>query len=214
MHRIDFNKTVYFYTNTSGYTGGVAIIQFRVAKDADIEGKSLVGVPIIYDSMTFSPTRRRYPTYKKELYVIVEFPYKYEYLAKHPYVPAVVHTDHKPLTHFLKADSHEGIYGNWADQLRRLNLGIVYIPGHRNRVADALLRTIFDEECNETDQVRETYDRLTQEAVKLMRQSGPKSLMREYYMVLPSSRLLPHLLHLGLKLTHNLSGLAIFIECS
>jgi hypothetical protein len=81
---------------------------------------------------------------------MVYFLNKYDYLCKHPYNPAVVHTDHKPLTHFLSSDLNEGIYGHWADQLRRLNITIKYIPGHRNKVADGLSRTLFrSPECSE-----------------------------------------------------------------
>ncbi len=79
---------------------------------------------------------------------------KYDYLAKHPYLPAVVHTNHRPLVHFLDSDQHEGIYGHWADRLRRLNIVIKYVPGPSNKVADALSRTVFDEECTVTESIR------------------------------------------------------------
>ena len=47
---------------------------------------------------------------------------------------------------------HERIYGHWADQLQRLNIKIVYIPGPRNKVADGLSRTIFQsEDCHPTN---------------------------------------------------------------
>ncbi len=113
-----------------------------------------VEVPVLYDSFTLTPTQRKYPTYKRELCAIVTFCKKYDYLCKHPYHPAVIHTDHKPLTHFLGSDLHEGIYGHWADQLRRLNLSIQYIPGPRNKAADGLSRTLFDSpDCSETSAV-------------------------------------------------------------
>ena len=76
-------------------------------QDADSKSKTPVEVPIVYDAMTFTPTRRGYPTYKRELYVILDFARKYDYLCKHPYISAVVHTDHKPLTHFLGKDAHQ-----------------------------------------------------------------------------------------------------------
>lgn len=94
-----------------------------------------VEVPIVYDSFPWNPTQRKYPTNKKELCSIVTFTKKHDYLWKHPYLPTVVHTNHKPLTHFLTTDAHEGIYGHWADRLRHLNVLIKYIPGHRNKVA-------------------------------------------------------------------------------
>lgn len=63
----------------------------------------------------------------------------------------------------MGADGHEGIYGHWADQLRRLNVEITYIPGPRNKVADALSRTLFDEGCSESKHVLEACGRLSQE---------------------------------------------------
>jgi hypothetical protein len=44
----------------------------------------------------------------------------------------------------------EGIYTRWACELRDLNIEIAYIPGEKNKAADALSRTLFrDEECND-----------------------------------------------------------------
>jgi hypothetical protein len=44
----------------------------------------------------------------------------------------------------------EGIYARWACELRDLNIEIAYIPGEKNKAADALSRTLFrDEECND-----------------------------------------------------------------
>ena len=88
---------------------------------------------------------------------------KYDYLCKHPYIPAVVHTDHKPITHFLSSYLHEEIYGHWADQLRRLNITIKYIPGHRNKVADGLSRTLFqDDDCSEDAKVLRMQSEVTE----------------------------------------------------
>ena len=145
MYGINLSLPVHLYTDASGYAAGLAVTQFQDATKADVPAtkEALVEVPIIYDSFSFNDTQRKYPTYKRELCAIVKFVTKYDYLCKHPFIPAVVHTDHKPLTHFLKSDLHEGIYGHWADQMRRLNLSIQYIPGHRNKVADALSRTLF-----------------------------------------------------------------------
>jgi len=172
MHGIDLILVVHFYTDASGFGAGMVITQFQSPSKVDTSGTKAVEVPIIYDSFTFTPTRRRYPTYKKELYAIVVFVTKYDYFCKHPYLPAVVHTDHKALTRFLKSDLHEGIYGHWADQLRRLNLTIEYIPGPRNKVADALSRTLFDNECSETATVSQVYEELTNQGPKWLWKDG------------------------------------------
>lgn len=173
MHGIDLRLPVHFYTDASGFAGGMVITQFQDPMTAESPATKAVEVPILYDSFTFPSTRRKYPTYKRELYVIVVFVTKYDYLCKHPYHPAVVHTDHKPLTHFLDSDLHEGIYGHWADQLRRLNINIVYIPGHRNKVADGLSRTLFrDSECSEDSMTRRVQEELTQQGHRWVWKDG------------------------------------------
>lgn len=35
------------------------------------EGGDEVEVPVLYDAITFSPTERKYPTYKRELFVLI-----------------------------------------------------------------------------------------------------------------------------------------------
>lgn len=150
MHGVNLKLPIHFYTDASNWAAGLAITQFQDAALVD-SGKenSLVEVLIIYDSFLWSLSQRNYPTYKKELCAIVTFVKKYDYLCKHPYLPTIVHTDHRPLTHFIEADAHEGVYDNWADKLRRLNVTIKYIPGTRNKVADGLSRTLFGSDCNE-----------------------------------------------------------------
>lgn len=123
----------------------------------DTVSKVPVEVPILYDSFIFAPIRRKYPTYKRELYAMVTFVIKYDYLCKHPYLLAIIYTDHRPLIYFLESDLHEGIYGHWADKLRRLNITIKYILGTRNKIVDALSRTLFDEECSSKYTVGRAY---------------------------------------------------------
>lgn len=142
MHGYDPSLPAHMYIDASGFAGGLVITQFRT------EGEKNVEVPILYDSVTFTAIERKYPTYKWELCVLTKMVTKYDYMCKDPRHPAAVHTDHKPLTHFLLSDTHEGIYGHWADKLRQLRIGIQYIPGRRNAVADGLSRTLFwDKNC-------------------------------------------------------------------
>jgi hypothetical protein len=106
MHEINLNEKIHFYTNSSVYAAGMTITQFRV----DIDTEKLVKVSIMYDSFSLPPSRRKYSTYKKELYALVTFVIKYDYLCKHSYKSAIVHTDHRSLTHFFEFDAHERIY--------------------------------------------------------------------------------------------------------
>jgi hypothetical protein len=139
MHGYDYTLAVNMYSDASGYGGGCLITQKR--------GK--VEVPILFDSFTFTKPQRNYGVYKRELLAIVEFARKHDYMMKGPET-STIHTDHKPITYFLQCSMLEGIYARWACELRSLNIEIVYIPGKRNKVADALSRTIFpDENCDD-----------------------------------------------------------------
>ncbi len=104
MHEINLNDEVHFYTDASVFAVDMTVIQFR------IENEKFTKVLIMYDSFSLSFTRRKYFIYKRELYAILIFVTKYDYLCKHSYKSAIIHTDHRPLTHFLKSNAHEEIY--------------------------------------------------------------------------------------------------------
>ncbi|CAJ2511402.1 Uu.00g070270.m01.CDS01 [Anthostomella pinea] len=55
-----------------------------------------------------------------------------------------ISTNHNPLPFFLLSPKFKGIYARWVDELRILSVGVAYIEGKRNEVADALSRTIFE----------------------------------------------------------------------
>ena len=65
---------------------------------------------IIYDTMTFNTAEQKYPTYKRELCVIVKFTVKYKYLFQNLVRPGVIYTNYKPLAHFLDNSLHNGVY--------------------------------------------------------------------------------------------------------
>ncbi|KAK6585464.1 hypothetical protein PZA11_002191 [Diplocarpon coronariae] len=142
MHGWDGGKSaIYFYSDASKHGAGCCITQRRNG----------IEVAILYDAFTFTKSQRNYGTYKRELCAIVEFSRKFDYMFRGP-ATATVFTDHQPLTYFLKSSNIEGIYARWASELRQLNLEIRWIPGSRNKVADALSRTIFpDPEGNSDD---------------------------------------------------------------
>jgi hypothetical protein len=144
MHKINLNDEVHFYIDASVFAVDMTVIQFRV------ENEKFTKVLIMYDSFSLSLTRRKYLIYKRELYAIVIFVTKYDYLCKHSYKSAIIHTDHRSLTHFLKSNAHEEIYDHWANQLKRLNIMIKYILDSRNKIVDDLFKILFfDEDCRE-----------------------------------------------------------------
>lgn len=186
---VDFSRPIHIYTDASGFAAGAVVTQFQPAKDIDGAGEGLIEVPVIYDSFAFTRTRAKYPTYKRELYAIEVFTGKFDYLCKHPYNTTVVHTDHKPLIHFLESDLYEGIYGHWADNLRRLNIRIEHIPGHRNKVADGLSRTLFDADCNNKERIREAQHLLDREGAQWVWKDGKGGFEEFLKSLQPTERL-------------------------
>ncbi|SLM35366.1 hypothetical protein LPUS_04613 [Lasallia pustulata] len=124
----------------------------------------LVEVPIIYDALTFSATERKYQTYKRELCAIAKFASKFQYLLWNLERPGIIHTDHKPLVHFLNSSLHDGIYGHWAVRLWELHVKIVDIKGTQNVIADGLSQTIFfREDCGEDNTVYAAQEHIKEE---------------------------------------------------
>src|SRR5215469_630394 len=153
MHGIDWSLICHFYTDASKFATGLCVIQIRNG----------IHYPILYDSFMLTESERRYPTYKRELLAIVRYAQKYNYLLQNPRLPAVFHTDHKPLARFLNSDKHEGIYAYWVVILRELAMNIEYIPGPRNKVADGLSRTIFHaSDCSEDPSVSDIQAQLNE----------------------------------------------------
>ena len=105
-------------------------------------------ISILYDSIFFSSTKKKYFIYKRKLCAFIKFVIKYDYFCKHFRNRTIIHIDHKSLIRFLRTNFHENIYEHWIDKFRKLNLKITYISKRRNRIADELFKTIFlNENC-------------------------------------------------------------------
>ena len=163
MHDINLCLMIHFYIDVSDFAAELTIIQFQSVDTVNITviNNKTIEISIFYDSFALSSIRRKYPIYKRELYDIVTFVTKYDYLCKHFFLPTVIHTNHRSLVHFLKNDLHENIYGHWANQLRRLNIIIQYIFGHRNKIVDALSRILFDVDCNNNNTISQLHEEIT-----------------------------------------------------
>ena len=132
----DAEKDVICECDGSGYAGG------GVIKQVGPDGKERV---ILYDSFMLSPAERRYGTYKRELCVTIHMLDKWRcYLGG--VRPTIIRTDQRPLLGFQDSAGKghvEGIYARWAEILERSNIVWEYIPGLKNKGADAMSRTIW-----------------------------------------------------------------------
>ncbi|KAI1872008.1 uncharacterized protein JN550_004211 [Neoarthrinium moseri] len=145
MHGHDGELPVKAYSDASGYGAGFLVTQIQ--RD--------VPKPILYDSFLFTKTQRNYGTYKRELCAIVEFVRRHVTYFQAT-AQSIIYTDHKPLTFFIDSPNVEGIYARWAGELQVVNVRLEYVSGEKNRVADALSRTIFaSEDCQEEPKLTE-----------------------------------------------------------
>jgi hypothetical protein len=97
------------------------------------------GHPMAYHSETLSDTVRKYPTYEKEMYSIVQAcrQWKNYILGKE----TVIHIDHQPLQFIqtqgkLQNDRHQ----KWSTYLQQFHFNIKYKKGSTNNVANYLSR--------------------------------------------------------------------------
>jgi hypothetical protein len=139
-HGIDPLLPTEMYSDASGYAAGCVFIQRRLP-EGQATGKKVV-FPLLFDSFQFNATQQKYHTYKRELLAIHDFSMKWQHLLRAKDI-SIIWTDHKPLTYFLDSPYHNDIHARWAADLERLNVQIQYIPGPRNKIADALSRTVF-----------------------------------------------------------------------
>jgi hypothetical protein len=122
---LDLQQPFEIETDASDYVVGVVLTQH--------------GHPVAYHSETLSDTVRKYPTYDKEMYSIVQAcrQWKDYILGKE----TIIHTDHKPFQFVqtqgkLQNDRHQ----KWSAYLQQFHLNIKYKKGSTNHVVDCLSR--------------------------------------------------------------------------
>ena len=94
--------------------------------------------PVAFTSNTLNETRRRYSTYDKEMFAILEALRVWRpYLAGKPFT---IVTDHAPLQYLQSQATLSPRQARWLDRLSEYQFTIVYKPGRLNTVADALSR--------------------------------------------------------------------------
>ena len=110
MHDINFNFIIYFYIDVSEYKADLIITQYQHSVNVNTTSNKNVKMFIFYNNFNLSALRCRYFIYKRELYAIVIFVIKYDYLCKHFYRSVIVHTNHRSLIHFFNLNVYESLY--------------------------------------------------------------------------------------------------------
>ncbi len=108
----------------------------------------MASCPATFMSKKFMHTQRSYFGYELEALGVLEALYKWlnELMGNHKFT---VVTDHKVLIYFKQKAHNTGCHIRWQIFFHRFNCEILYIEGHKNKVADALSR--YYESLNEDD---------------------------------------------------------------
>ena len=101
----------------------------------DADGNQL---PVCYMSKSLTQAQRNYPTHDRELYAIVASCERWR-----PYIQGqqtIVLSDHEPLKHFMTQPTLNKRQARWQEKLADTPITIVYRPGKKAAVPDALSR--------------------------------------------------------------------------
>jgi hypothetical protein len=97
------------------------------------------GRPVAYHSETLSDTVRKYPTYDKEMYSIVQACRQWKHYILG--TKTIIHTDHKPLEFIQTQGKLQNNYHHkWSIYLHQFHLNIKYKTCISNHVTDCLSR--------------------------------------------------------------------------
>jgi hypothetical protein len=143
------------------YDEDLIITQFQ------IHNEKIIKISILYDSLTFNATKRRYSIYKKKLCALIRFVMKYDYFCKHSKNMTLIHINHKSLIWFFRSNAQKNIYDYWTNKLRRLNLKIKYISKRRNQITNELFKIIFQKKnCLSNEIVTQAMNTINREKLK------------------------------------------------
>jgi hypothetical protein len=95
------------------------------------------GHAMAYHSEALSDVVRKYPTYEKEMYSIVQAFRQWRHFIHGKEI--VIHTDHKPLQFMhTQGKLQNAHHQKWSTYLQQFHLNIKYKTGSTNRVADCV----------------------------------------------------------------------------
>ena len=138
------NRPFLIDTDASAYQLGAALLQQQ-----DDENPNDY-VPVGYFSKTLSDTERNYSTTERECFAVV-----WSLLTLRPYLDGTrfyVRTDHDALKWLMTLNDPSGRLTRWRLRLAEFDFEIIYRPGRKHQVPDALSRlTKNDHDTHEVD---------------------------------------------------------------
>jgi transposase InsO family protein len=120
------------FTDASDFAIGAVLTQCDENGDAR---------PLEFFSRKLLPSEQNYSVYDKELLAIVEAFRHWRHFLVSSTHEVLVHSDHKNLSYFRKAQLLKPRHARWAEFLNEFSFKISHIDGNANAVADALSRS-------------------------------------------------------------------------
>jgi hypothetical protein len=137
-----YEKPFEVYTDASDFALGAVLTQ--VDSSGDLR-------PVEFYSRKLLDSERNYSVYDKELLAVVEaFQHWRHYLISSPHT-VLVHSDHKNLGFFRKAQPLKPRHARWAEFLSQFHFTISHIDGASNAVADAMSRSPTFKDASPSD---------------------------------------------------------------
>ena len=94
--------------------------------------------PVAFMSKTFNDTKKQYKIYNQELLRIVQALKEWQHYVQGSGHTTMVHTDHKNLTYFQKAQKLSNQQAQWSLFLSEFNIKLQHLPGHTMILSDVL----------------------------------------------------------------------------
>jgi RNase H-like domain found in reverse transcriptase/Integrase zinc binding domain len=140
----DHSNPFQIESDASKYASGAVLTQ------TDINGDRH---PVPFLSKTFTDTERRYEIYDRELLGIVRALKEWRHYIQGSGHTTLIHTDHRNLTYFQKAQKLSDRQARWSLFLSEFDIKLQHLPGNKIILSDALSRR--RDHCPEEDETKE-----------------------------------------------------------
>jgi hypothetical protein len=155
LQQPNFNKKFYIQTDTSTHGVGAILLQeggsdpetepeidteLKIDTNTKSKARKPKLHPIAYYSATFTPTKRNYDIYERELLAIIKALAHWRHYLVWTKEPFKIQTDHANLLYWKSARKLNGRTARWHGFLQDYSYEIEHVPGKLHTAADALSR--------------------------------------------------------------------------
>jgi RNase H-like domain found in reverse transcriptase len=189
----DHSKPFQIESDASKYASGAVLTQMDINGDRHL---------VAFLLKTFTDTERRYEIYDRELLGTVRALKEWQHYIQGSGHTTLIHTDHRSLTYFRKAEKLSDRQARWSLFLSEFDIKLQHLPGNKMILSNAL--STRPDHCPEEDKTKEETllpddlflnlldinlrDRITENkdydfdvtrAIELLQEEGPTSIQND-----------------------------------